>query len=288
MKKIKLFFCMMAVVVLTTCVEKKITVKGADGTEYESYQECCAAQDFQAAHQFLARMKNASAEKEDYYEKKEFEKKYEEAKEEVFKQEALYLMGIGDEQAKKRILYLLKEGGNDEHISMLIDLAMENGDADFVKSLMRQYTKEIGDEDFEKLIKFFVEKQDEEYFFKLLTDIENKIPNRPALGLVKSNYYGSLDDSYENFIKNVKKYNNACRAILNGAIASKNQSLAQRVIKKPKSTLACKVLGDWCRVVEKEYSHSSVYKAFKVTLDNSDANSIKAAYQEAVSNSAFK
>jgi hypothetical protein len=211
-----------------------------------------------------------------------------EAKEFVFKQEALYLMSIDDENAKKRILYLLKEeGGNDDHVSMLIDLAIENGDAEFVKTLMRQYAKDIKDKEFEKLIKFFIEKQDDEYIFKLLTDVENKIPARPALGLVKSNHYGELDDTYVDFNKQVKEYNDACRAILNGAIASKKQSLAQKVITKPKSTLVGKELGDWEHIVEKT-TYNSVYNAFKVTIDNSDANSIKATYQEAVRNGAFK
>lgn len=109
-----------------------ITVKGADGTEYESYQECCAAQDFQAAHQFLAKIENSEDSGYsgfDLYNAKEY----------VFKQEALYLMSLSDEQAKKRILYLLKEeGGNDGHIDMLIDIAIENDDEDFVKTLANQ------------------------------------------------------------------------------------------------------------------------------------------------------
>ena len=259
--------------------EKGITVKGADGTVYESYQECCAANDYEAAHLFLAKM----------YDKESYTEDDAVAKEYVFKKEALFLMSQGDDAAKKRIIYLLKEeGGNDDHVSMLIDLAIENGDAEFVKTLMGQYAKDIKDKEFEKLIKFFIEKQDDEYIFKLLTDVENKIPARPALGLVKSNHYGELDYTYVDFNKQVKKYNNACRVILNGAIAEKNQSLAQKAITKLKSTLVGKELGDWVRVVEKEKDHSSLYNAFKVTLDNSDASSIKAAYQEAVRSGAFK
>lgn len=277
MKKNLVLLAIIGLVISTLC-GCGIKVKGADGTEYESYQECCAANDYDAAHLFLARIQNDDS----------GEYNYRDAKEYVFKKEALFLMSQGDDAAKKRIIYLLKEeGGNDDHVSMLIDLAIENGDAEFVKTLMRQYAKDIEDKEFEKLIKFFIEKQDEEYVFKLLTDIENKIPNRPALGLVKSNDYGDLDDTYVDFNKSVKKYNDACRAILNGAIASKKQSLAQKVITKPKSTLVGKELGDWEHIVEKT-TYNSLYNAFKVTLDNSDASSIKAAYQEAVRNGAFK
>ena len=55
MKTIKL----LAACCLTMCLFAScggITVKGENGQEYESYQECCAAQDFMAAHTFLAKM----------------------------------------------------------------------------------------------------------------------------------------------------------------------------------------------------------------------------------------
>lgn len=120
---------LIATFLLVACSEKKITVKGADGTEYESYQECCAAQDFQAAHQFLAKIENTEDSGFDLYDAKEY----------VFKQEALFLMSQNDEAAKKRIVYLLKEeGGNDEHVEMLIDLAIDNDDEDFVKTMANQ------------------------------------------------------------------------------------------------------------------------------------------------------
>ncbi len=112
---------------LSACDNGKIKVKGADGTEYESYQECCSANDFEAAHRYLAKMENHHSDNLD------------EAKDFVFKQEALFLMGIGDETAKKRIIYLLKEeGGNDLHIDMLIDLAIDNDDEEFAKKLANQ------------------------------------------------------------------------------------------------------------------------------------------------------
>ena len=61
MKRIKfLSFCCIAVFLLTACgssssknEEEKISVTGADGKEYTSYQEACRAGDFEAAHKFL-------------------------------------------------------------------------------------------------------------------------------------------------------------------------------------------------------------------------------------------
>jgi len=70
--KFFVFALCLAVTLLSACGEKKITVKGADGTEYESYQECCAAQDIQVSHQFLVKMKNVISKmsEEDYESRK--------------------------------------------------------------------------------------------------------------------------------------------------------------------------------------------------------------------------
>ena len=161
MKRIKfLSICCIAVLLLIAC-SNKITVKGEDGTEYESYQECCAAQDFQAAHQFLAKMQNTEKGREELPEAKEF----------VFKQEALYLMSIGDEDAKKRIIYLLKEeGGNDEHINLLMDIALDNKDEEFIKSLSNQYKSNISSSVLRKIVEcLYIKKEDNSNFDYLST-----------------------------------------------------------------------------------------------------------------------
>ena len=131
--------------------EEKITVKGADGTEYESYQECCSMNDYDAAHRYLAKMENAG-------------KSIHEASDYVFQQEALYLMSIGDEASKKRILYLLKEEGenNDSRVAMLIDLAIDDDDEAFVKKLGRQYTRNADNESLKKLSEYLISKSKSE------------------------------------------------------------------------------------------------------------------------------
>lgn len=50
----------------------KITVTGGDGKVYESYQECCAANDYEAAHLFLAKLQNSESEAYSYREAKEY------------------------------------------------------------------------------------------------------------------------------------------------------------------------------------------------------------------------
>ena len=145
-------------------VEKQITVKGPDGTEYESYQECCAAQDFQAAHQYLAKMEQAG---ESTYSAKDY----------VFKQEALFLMSQGDETSKKRIIYLLKEEEADNsRIDMLIDLAIDNDDEEFVKTLTKHYKSNPGSDILRKIVEYFYIQKGKEHleFVQTLLNRYNK------------------------------------------------------------------------------------------------------------------
>ena len=148
--------------ILSAC--GKITVKGADGTVYESYQECCAANDFEAAHLYLSKIQNSQNSKYNYSEAKDY----------VFQKEALFLMSQRDETAQKRIIYLLKEeGGNDEHVNMLIDLAIDDDDVDFIKTLTNQYKRSIDTDVLRKIVEcLYVKKEDENIGF--LTTLLNR------------------------------------------------------------------------------------------------------------------
>lgn len=125
-------------VVMVACGgNTKITVKGANGTEYESYQECCEVQDFGAAHQYLAKMKHEidvytekHSEKlndwdsEEYQKLRAMEEAYDEACKYVLHREALFLIADGSKDAVNRLFFLIEEDGGD-HISAstYIDLA---------------------------------------------------------------------------------------------------------------------------------------------------------------------
>lgn len=58
MKKYLVLAAIIGFGVATLCSCGKKSVKGADGTEYESYREACKANDFEAAHKFLDEMYN--------------------------------------------------------------------------------------------------------------------------------------------------------------------------------------------------------------------------------------
>ena len=301
MKRIIFFsICCIAVFLLTACGEKKITVKGADGTEYESYQECCAANDYEAAHKYLAKMQNDETLSIDYNNAKEF----------VFKNEALFLMSQGDETAKKRIIYLLKEEGDNtnERVEMLMDLAIDNDDEEFVKTLVnhfeygyngggitkmidylsrkdfdgnRDYIKRYATEHFSlnntTILNFFLstnEKKDIDYVLGKLTEEESKIQQRPKIGKTKlsSLTQGEFEEKCKNYSSSVKHYNELCHIILGVAIRNKNLYLAQRIVSKYKSNIFCE---------------SGIYSC-TVTVDNDEVNAAKATLNNAIRNGAFK
>ena len=267
MKK-TLLFAMIGFSVATLCSCGNITVKGADGTEYESYQECCAANDFEAAHLYLTKMQN-----------KEIEG-YSAAKEYVFQKEALYLMSLGDEGAKKRIIYLLKEDGDDKAIiSKLMDLAIVNDDAEFVITLINQYGDGIINNP--TVISYLVSKNSKMYSDIVLVKIPSVKTKRPPLG--ENTFYGSglstseFEENCEKYKKEVASLNNAISKILNVAITSKNQYVAKNVISKLKPNIQIEDIG----------FVDNVHYKYKVVLDNSEYDEITKIYREAVQEGKF-
>ena len=310
--------------ILCSCGAK--TIKGEDGIKYENYREACRNGNFDVAHKFLDRLKE-KATKTSWWDAawEVYNDEAEEAEEYIYRQEALFLMSQNDDDAKKRLIYLIKEEERGNNlIEMLIDLAIGEKDEDFVRMLAEQLSGSVNDELLNKVGSFFLTNGSEESLelvfslfekankesllldvlaknlrtgnsslgisdklLALLASKENEIPTRPALGTIKSNYNGKLDDNYMKYIDAIKAYNDACRNILTISIKTKNINLARRIITKPKQNIEYKILGDWESVVEKS-KYSSVYNAIKVSLSNDDINSIKSAYQEAVRNGEFK
>ena len=104
----------------------------------------CEQNDYEKAHSLLLQLKETG----EYA-------TFKETKAYVIKSEALYLISLNEETAKKRIIYLLKEEGEDnELVSDLIDLAIENDDEAFVKSLANQYSKGANQENLKKLMEY--------------------------------------------------------------------------------------------------------------------------------------
>ena len=117
MKKLN-FFCIIAVAcVMTACkwaVTKgtEISVTGSDGTVYNSYQSACSKGDFDAARDYIGRMKeqNVVVQAEgEWEEKKAYSKLIQEAEEYVANEEIQYLAAMKEEQANNRIILMLSQ-----------------------------------------------------------------------------------------------------------------------------------------------------------------------------------
>ena len=92
MKKNIVLLAMIGFGLATLCSCGSKSVKGADGTEYSSYQEACRHQDFVAAYDWIEK-NNGTDDDKDY----------------VFNAEMLYLTSLGTDEASNRIIYLLAE-----------------------------------------------------------------------------------------------------------------------------------------------------------------------------------
>ena len=133
--------------------DKKIVVKTENGVKYTSYQEACTAGDFVSAHRYVDKMR---AEKMWVGDAEEY----------VFREEALFLMSQGTEMAQQRIIYLLKQYPSDSNCDMLVELAIEYDQVDFVKSLTRHYKSNMSSEILRKIVEYlYLEKGNENIDF---------------------------------------------------------------------------------------------------------------------------
>ena len=243
MKRIKfLSFCCVAVFLLTACgssssknEEEKISVTGADGKEYTSYQDACRAGDFEAAHQFLTKLQNSEERRSELKEATEY----------VFKQEALLLISQGDDEAKKRLIYLLNEmEASDKQIRMLMDIATDNNDDRLVLVLWKQLKEGITDENVDKYLPILSKIQEPDAVNVIVSYLSNKkrelrqgTPEGTIMKEEKRRYDEQFNaevcnnrDFHEMAIEEAQNYNELCDKILSFAIDYKNELLAKKIV----------------------------------------------------------
>ncbi|MDE7351096.1 MAG: hypothetical protein K2N25_08515 [Muribaculaceae bacterium] len=109
--------------------------------------------------------------------------------------------------------------------------------------------------------------------------LATKLPTRPALGTIKSDHYGDLPKEYVEYNQTVEAFNNSLKDFITDAVSLGETALANKALGQMKQTLEQTVIGDWVRVVEHEYDHSSVYNAIKVTLSDSQINDARKIIQ---------
>lgn len=161
--------------------------------------------------------------------------------------------------------YYATEEGTDKLKSLLLSL-WELDESEDVHSNIIKLGNSFGIDGFEELAK----KETVRKLNEALSEIRSMtIPNRPALGVVKSDHYGELSDEYKEYNEAVANRNNACTELIGTAMELGERSVANQALNLMKPSLQCVVIGDWCRVVEHKNDHSSVYNAFRVTEDRS-------------------
>ena len=283
--------------------DKKIIVKGADGTEYGSYQSACRNEDFMAAYEYLDAMQERLEEKQreegDFFGKTTYEKqieakKYEEqlekAKTYVMKQEILFLAAKNTEESTQRILFLLNENKDSaqELIPVLIDLAITQKNDKLLKEIAKQYV-EFYSNDFDKVSKRLAELNDDQSTNIIVEKaLMTYIPHLLTVGL--HGYHDGRDA-----LESINRHNARCRKILDIAINAGNDNLALKAlsffaqdiilyeggsdVERPDGTWARKAPnGMWI-----DGNHSYVAK-----YTNDSKNEAQKKYQEAVRNGAFK
>lgn len=117
MKKVICFVvCCIAVVAVTSCgpnlSTKEISVTGADGTVYNSYMAACSHGDFDAARDYVGRLKEQLAvvkAEGDWKEISAFEELIKEAEDYIANEEIQYLAAMKEEQADNRIILMLSQ-----------------------------------------------------------------------------------------------------------------------------------------------------------------------------------
>ena len=89
-----------------------ISVTGSDGTVYNSYQTACSKGDFDAARDYVGKMKEqliAVASSGSYSEREALEEAIQEAEKYVENEEFQFLASLNEEQANKRIILMLNQ-----------------------------------------------------------------------------------------------------------------------------------------------------------------------------------
>ena len=209
---------------------------------YDSYQEACRAQDFEAAHKFIEELEIEANRPRASWERFE---DYKNSVIYVFNHESRYLMSLNSPDAQKRIIYLIKELDKDtfeeeinEQIDALIDIAIDNDDADFAVTLLKQYSSKVVAVDKNALIDYLASKNERYLSETLLTLLsearKQSVTKKPALGISEFDHYGGehaeFIDECNDFKESVLKYNGLCKNALSCAIKHGNKYLAQRTV----------------------------------------------------------
>lgn len=191
---------------------------------------------------------------------------------------------------QKKPDYILEDGvaefykqakGLEALASMLKQLwAAVPSNNEYKRNQIAEVAKKFAISDFDKLIADAA-KADIETQIKALYDI--KVPTRPAIGRVQSDYHGNIQEEYTSYREAVENYNGQCLQIINKALDSNQLQMAKRALSLMKPNLEWINLGDWEDVVTHS-GNSSVFNCFNVKLNSNEIEEAKKLIQQYGSN----
>ena len=267
--------------------EKRVAVRGEGGQKFKTYQECCYANDFNAAHLYLAKVKQVS--ESGYYKKHgntDYSKVYTEGKAFVLRQESAYLLSSGENGAKQRVLYLIKEEeASDEMIGELVEIAIDCDDVPFAMTLLDKQSKC----DYSLIVKATEHlakgnnDSDLLYFIKTIP----LAGNPPTLG-----HKDSISSDEYDYMASTDCINKSCDIALDYAINRGKQSLANSVLDLYKSDVRWLRGKNDIKVKDQYYSKTPtgiMVKSGKYYIwsDSKSKNEAKAKCNRAVKNHMF-
>ena len=119
MKKVICFVvCCIAVLTVTSCgnspnnadiIAEEITATGSDGLVYNSYQTACSKGDFDAARDYIGKMKNKLPLIDGDYDRDAYAELIQKAEEYVENEEVQYLSSLNEELANNRVIMILSQ-----------------------------------------------------------------------------------------------------------------------------------------------------------------------------------
>ena len=189
-----------------------------------------------------------------------------------------YYTKAGDEKLRSFLFENLSEGVVTNYAKKY---SIEKNDVEMLNKLIIQNPYLANNEEIMIMLAQSNPKQFRNFIEQKITDAENSIPSRPALGVVKYDDIDDLKKDYSEYVSGVEKYNNECKEALTKAIQAGDKTLANNIVNRMKPNLEWKELGDWEQVVNHS-KYSSIYEAYKVTQSNyDDINSAKQMLRDA-------
>ncbi|GEM_PF-3746754 len=267
--------------------EHRTVVRGESGQKFKTYQECCYAYDFNAAHVYLAKVQQVS---ENGFIKKysntNYRKIYTEGKAFVLRQEFAYLLSSGENGAKQRLLYLIKEEeADDEMIGDLVEIAIDCDDVPFAMTLLGKQSKY----DYSLVLKATEHLAKGNNDSDLLYFIKT-IPlsgNPPTVG-----HRNSISSDEYDYMASTDCINKSCDIALDYAINRGNRNLADSVLELYKSDVHWLKGGYDIKVKDQYYSKTPTGVMVKlgqyyIWSDNKSKKDAQTKYNQSVKKHMF-